>query len=72
MYQFFDPNGSNRNVDLPAEALGQSFFIAHVGGANTITVRNDAAGTEATLAAGEVATCVSGASVWRVVKGTLE
>ena len=72
MYQFIDANGSDRNVDLPAEAAGLAFFIANVGGANTLTVRNDAAGTEATLAVGECATLISGASAWVAIVGTIE
>lgn len=72
MYQFIAPNGSNRNVQLPAESLGRTYFIVHTDGANTLTILNDAAATEATLATGECVTLISGASVWRAIKGTIE
>lgn len=72
MYQFINANGSDRTVQLPAEALGLAYFIANVGGANTLSVKNDAAGEEVSLAFGECATVVSGASIWVAVKGTIE
>jgi len=73
MYQFIDPNGAGRNVQLPAEALGQAYFVVNTGsGGFDLTLLNDAAGTEVVLADDECATLISGASVWTVVKGTRE
>jgi hypothetical protein len=51
-FQRLDPDGVNRNVDLPAEALseGLSFRILNTaGGAENLVVRDDAAATIVTL-----------------------
>jgi hypothetical protein len=71
-YQNLDPNGSARNVDLPAEADGLAFFIANSGdGAEVITVRNDAAGTIDTIDNAEGLSVISDGTVWISAKSTL-
>lgn len=68
-YQNFDPNGSNRDVTLPTAADGMMFFINHVGSANTLTVKNAAAATVATITNGSAGVFQydGTASVWRVL-----
>jgi hypothetical protein len=78
-YQILDPDGSNRNVDLPAEeeSDGLVFHIVNTGGATAevITIRNDAAGTVGTLAGGTAANlgehgfCVCDGTTWFVSVG---
>jgi hypothetical protein len=72
-YQFLDPDGSNRDVVLPAEAIGLAYVIANLGNAGeVITVKNDASGTEETLNNLECLTIISGASTWAFkAKGSL-
>lgn len=70
-YLALDPDGSPRDVELPPEANGLSYVLANVG-TGTITVKNDAAGTEVEIEDGEVATLISGASSWPIkTKGVL-
>tara|TARA_Y100000310_G_scaffold74912_1_gene71153 strand:+ start:268 stop:618 length:351 start_codon:yes stop_codon:yes gene_type:complete len=55
-FQALDPDGSHRNVDLPAEEASQGlfFFIKNTaGGAENLVVRNDAAATKETLGQGK-------------------
>ena len=73
--QFLDPNGSARNVDLPAAAgnEGAQFFFHHTGGANDITVRLTGAGaTVFTLSTTEsgLASCNGTTWVGGVLKTT--
>ena len=71
-YQSLDPDGSARNVDLPAEAEGLAFFIANRGnGAEVITVRNDAAGTVDTIDNDEGLSCICDGTAWISAKATL-
>jgi len=65
-YWHLNPNGSDRQVDLPPEALGLTYSFKHVGGANTITIKNDATGTETTLTPSQFKTLISGTSAWQV------
>lgn len=70
-HQFIDPQG-NVNVDLPAEesSSGLSFVIYNTAdAAETITVRNDAAGTVATVAQDEAAVVTCNGTVWRSLVG---
>ena len=55
-FQALDPDGSHRNVDLPAEEVSQGlfFFIKNTaGGAENLVVRNDNGDTKETLAQGK-------------------
>ncbi len=64
---FLDPDGSARNVDLPAEeeSEGLLFWICNTAdGAETITVRDDAAATIATLAQNEHGYFLSNGTIW--------
>jgi hypothetical protein len=54
-YQTADPNGSDRTITLPAvELTGMRFEIANVGSANNLVVKDPAASTIVTVAAGQV------------------
>jgi hypothetical protein len=71
-YQNLDPDGSARNVDLPAEAEGMAFFIVNSGnGAEVITVRNDAAGTIDTINNNQGLSVISDGTVWIAIKATV-
>lgn len=60
-HQRLNPNGSNRNVTLPAEetSKGKEFFIANTGTSGNLVVLDDAAATISTVNPGEqgVFTC---------------
>ncbi len=65
--QFLDNGGSARTVTLPAEALsdGLCFIVANTGGgANIITVEDDATGLVASLAQNEHALCFCDGTTW--------
>lgn len=66
-YQFLDPNGSNRDVTLPTAVTGISYVIDHIGGANTLTVKDAGASTIDTLAAGDIVTFVYDGTAWQVM-----
>ena len=71
-YQSLDPDGSARNVDLPAEAEGLAFFIVNRGnGAEVITVRNDAAGTVDTIDNDEGLSVICDGTRWISAKAAL-
>ena len=71
-YQSLDPDGSARNVDLPAEAEGLAFFIVNRGnGGEVITVRNDAAGTVDTINNNEGLSVICDGTRWLSAKATL-
>lgn len=54
-YETADPNGSDRNLTLPAvELTGMRFEIANVGSANNLVIKDPAASTIVTVAAGQV------------------
>ena len=53
---FYDPNGADRTLVLPAVEAGLTYIFVHVGSANTLTIQDSAAATVATL--------VSTASCW--------
>lgn len=62
-----DPDGSARNVDLPAEATsnGLRFTILNTaGGAENLVVRNDGGGTIVTISQNERATVVCDGVTW--------
>ena len=60
------PNGTNRDVTLPAEANndGLEFVIIHGDGANTLTVKDDGGSTVVTIATGQKATVTCNGSAW--------
>jgi|TARA_R110001583_G_scaffold21350_7_gene81126 hypothetical protein len=66
-FQLLDPDGSHRNVDLPAEEASQGlfFFIKNTaGGAENLVVRDDAAGTKETLAQGKWSIFMCDGTIW--------
>ena len=65
-YQFFDTNGSNRDVTLPTAATGLTYLIMNIG-AQTITVKDAGASTVGTIAAGAFATLIYSGSAWRML-----
>ena len=71
-YQSLDPDGSARQVDLPAEAAGLAFYIVNRGnGAETITVKNDTPATVDTIDNDEGATFVCDGTRWISSKGAV-
>lgn len=73
LFQSLDPNGSDRDVTLPALGSGNhAFFITNKGSANTLTVKNPAAATLATLAAGDSLLFFSDGIAWRCEKSALK
>jgi hypothetical protein len=66
-YQFLDPGGAGRNVDLPAEeeSAGLFFMIANTAdAAEVLTIRNDAAGTICTPTQAETALVFCNGVTW--------
>lgn len=64
-YQFLNPNSSDRQVNLPVAATGITYFIMHIGAANTITIKDNGGSTVASLGAGQFYTFVYSGSAWR-------
>jgi len=67
-YQRFDPDGSGRNVTLPAEAdsAGLSFAIHNIGSvAADLTVKNDGGTTLLAMGIGQTGTFVCDGTNWR-------
>lgn len=63
----FDPNGSARNVDLPAEAGCEGVFVVIANAADdaeNITVRDDADATVATVAQSEAVLLFCDGTSW--------
>ena len=54
-HQRLNPDGSNRNIDLPAEETnkGRDFYIANTGTSGALVVRDDAGSTISTVYTGE-------------------
>jgi len=66
-YQKLDPDGSNRDVNLPAEAssIGLEFWIANAAnGAKNLVVKNDGADTILTLNQDEAAVFICDGTDW--------
>ena len=66
-FQALDPDGSHRNVDLPAEEASQGlfFFIKNTaGGAENLVVRNDNGDTKETLGQGKWGIFVCDGTSW--------
>jgi len=69
-YQKLDPGGAHRDVNLPAEAdsTGLEFFIANAAdNAENLVVKNDGAGTIATLNQNEAAIFICDGTNWVVM-----
>lgn len=67
---FFDPVGGNRNLTLPPLKGGVEFFIAHVGAANALVVRDVLNVTVTTLAPGDSAYIVCSGVEWRALRAS--
>jgi hypothetical protein len=63
-FQVLDPNGSDRDVVLPAELDGLAYHIRHSGSANSLNVKNDAGSVVLTLAANESAVYACDGTTW--------
>lgn len=66
-FQFLDPGGAGRNVDLPAEEESDGLMFVIVNGADAaedLTVRNDAAATIGTVAQNEIGIFVCNGVAW--------
>ncbi len=70
--QYLDPGGAARDVVLPAEAVGNHiFWITNTAdAAETLTVKNDAAGVIGTVAVNECKTFISNGVAWRALTNT--
>lgn len=71
-FQFLDPGGAGRNVDLPAEeeSAGLTFVIANkADAAEIITIRNDAGGTVCTPTQSETAVVFCDGTTWAGLVG---
>lgn len=69
---FLDPDGSARNVDLPAEEGCEGVYLVIVntaGGAENISVRNDAAGAVGTIGQNETGFLFCNGSAWYITVG---
>ncbi len=66
-YQFLDPNGSDRQVNLPAAATGMVYFIMNVGSANILTIKDNGGSTVTTITFGSFNTFVYSGSAWRTI-----
>ena len=69
-FQALDPDGTHRNVDLPAEEASQGlfFFIKNTaGGAENLGVRNDAGATKETLGQGKWGIFVCDGTSWETM-----
>ena len=65
--QILNGGASDRDVDLPAETDGISFWITNSGASNSLVVKDDAAATIATVANGEGALFVCNGTAWKLV-----
>ena len=66
-YQIINGGASDRDIDLPAETDGISFWITNSGASNNLVVKDDAAATIATVANGEGALFVCDGTAWKLV-----
>lgn len=63
-FQVLDPDGSDRDIVLPAELDGLAYHIRNSGSANALNVKNDAGSVVLALAAGEAAIYACDGSSW--------
>ena len=66
-YQIINGGASDRDIDLPAETDGISFWITNSGASNSLVVKDVGASTIATVAFGEGALFVCDGSEWKLV-----
>lgn len=66
---FFDPNGANRVVTLPAYKRGRVFIIAHDGTDNTLTINDSNGNALIVVRAKEVAHLYCSGNEWRRLPG---
>jgi hypothetical protein len=70
-YQNLNPNGSARNVTLPALAEGLAFFVVNSGTlAEVVTLKTSGATSIATITNNESLSLISDGTVWIAVKAT--
>jgi len=68
--QVLDPGGSGRNVDLPADSIGQAYLVVNTAsGAQDLTVRDDGDTTIATVSQNEAAYFVNTGSGYVALLG---
>ena len=66
---YFDPNGADRIITLPAKDRGLYFIIFNVGSANTLTVKDDLGNTLIALTTIEGASFFCSGREWRYLSG---
>jgi hypothetical protein len=66
-FQILDGGGSDFDVNLPAEQDGIYFWVTNEGATNALVVKNDAAATIVSLAAGEAGLFVCDGTDWKKV-----
>jgi hypothetical protein len=66
-FQILDGGAADYDVNLPAEQDGIYFWITNAGATNNLVVKDDAAATIATVAAGEGALFVCNGTAWKLV-----
>lgn len=64
----FDPNGSDRTVELPPLEAGRFYAISHVGSANNLNIVTSTAALVLTLIAGETVILFSSETEWKGIK----
>ena len=64
--QFLDPNGSDRDVTLPGLLPGTLFVISHIGGANTLSIKDSGAVEIALLTNGKTVLLLASEEEWVV------
>lgn len=64
LFQILDGQAADRDVTLPAEQNGRVYCIQNAGATNALVVKDDAAATVVTLAAGHVAVLVCDDTAW--------
>jgi len=66
-----DPDGSARNIDLPAQPSdGDWYSVRNSGGAETLTIRTSAGATVGTIGAGEYASVAYDGSSWGIYQSS--
>ena len=66
-YQFLDPNGSDRQVNLPVVATGMAYLIMNFGSANILTIKDNGGSTVTTITFGSAKTFIYSGSAWRTL-----
>ena len=66
-FQILDGGAADYDVNLPAEEDGMYFWSTNAGATDNLVVKDDAAATIATVAAGEGALFVCNGTAWKLV-----